>query len=213
MLGSAVAVNVHRGRLQDAGLIIEHVAELEMSADAQERAAFASAKSLLLRSTGNAGPALSLAEAAFAMRDAVGAAQDYIKESFVNALDAALALDDLEKVDELLTIVEGVPPGRSTQFFQAQASRFRGRLAARRAETDEAERRFKGAAGLFREIVMPFYLAATELEHAEWLSEQGREAEGEQLLEEAREIFERLGATPWLERVTAVAPRAAEVPA
>jgi hypothetical protein len=33
------------------------------------------------------------------------------------------------------------------------------------------------------------------------------------LLEEARVIFERLGATPWLERVTAVAPQAEEVPA
>jgi tetratricopeptide (TPR) repeat protein len=200
MVGSAVAANVHRGQLEDAGRIIDHTAELETSSDAQERASYASAKSLLLRETGDPRQAFSLAESAFELRDTVGLAQDYIKESFVNALDAALALDDLEKVDELLTVVERIPPGRSSQFFHAQVLRFRGRLASRRAETDQAERRFKGAAALFREIVMPFYLAATRLEHAEWLSEQGRAEEAEPLFAEAREIFERLGATPWLER-------------
>ena len=40
----------------------------------------------------------------------------------------------------------------------------------------------------------------TWLEHGEWLGEQGRADEAEPLLAEAREIFERLGATPWLER-------------
>ena len=44
---------------------------------------------------------------------------------------------------------------------------------------------------------MPFWVAVTELEHAELL---GGGAEAERLLAEAREIFERLGATPWLER-------------
>ena len=50
---------------------------------------------------------------------------------------------------------------------------------------------------------MPFYLAVTELEHAEWLAGQGRDEEAEPLLVEAHEIFERLEATPWLERLVA----------
>ena len=45
---------------------------------------------------------------------------------------------------------------------------------------------FKGATGLFRELPMPFYMAVTELEHGEWLREQGRESEAEPLLAEAR---------------------------
>jgi hypothetical protein len=40
----------------------------------------------------------------------------------------------------------------------------------------------------------------THLEHAEWLDGQGRSEEAEPLLAEARETFERLEATPWLER-------------
>jgi len=41
----------------------------------------------------------------------------------------------------------------------------------------------------------------TLLEHGEWLAGSGRPAESERLLREAREIFERLGVRPWLERL------------
>ena len=40
---------------------------------------------------------------------------------------------------------------------------------------------------------MPFWLAVTLLEH-------GEATGSAPLVDEAREIFERLGATPWLER-------------
>ena len=39
------------------------------------------------------------------------------------------------------------------------------------------------------------------LEHAEWLAGEGRIEEAEPLAAEAREIFERLRATPYLERL------------
>ncbi len=51
---------------------------------------------------------------------------------------------------------------------------------------------------------MPFYLAVTELELSEWLVAQGQREQSEPLLAEAREIFERLEAKPWLERLEAV---------
>jgi hypothetical protein len=41
----------------------------------------------------------------------------------------------------------------------------------------------------------------TLTEHGEWLREQGRADEGGPLLDEAREVFVRLAARPWLERV------------
>ena len=53
---------------------------------------------------------------------------------------------------------------------------------------------------------MPFWLALTELEHAESLIGEGRADEAEPLLAEAREIFERLKATPWLERAAHASP-------
>jgi hypothetical protein len=64
---------------------------------------------------------------------------------------------------------------------------------------------FKGAAGLFRELAVPFYMAVTQLEHGEWLAGEGRSPEAEPLLAEAREIFERLEAGPWVERAARAA--------
>jgi hypothetical protein len=48
-------------------------------------------------------------------------------------------------------------------------------------------------------------MGVAELEHGEWLVAQGRGDEAEQLLAESREIFERLEATPWIERAGALA--------
>ena len=90
-------------------------------------------------------------------------------------------------------------------------SRFRAQLAAGRGEAEEAERLYKRAAGLFRELAVPFYLSITQLHHAEMLIAQGRAAEAEPLVAEAREVFERLKAQPWLERCDAVIPGGARV--
>jgi hypothetical protein len=48
---------------------------------------------------------------------------------------------------------------------------------------------------------MPFWLAVIPLEHAEWLARHKAAQRAEPLLTEARAIFERLGAQPWLERL------------
>ena len=136
----------------------------------------------------------------FAERELMGITQEYAKQAFVTAVEAAIALPDLAKAEELVAVVEALPPGSSSQFLQAQSTRFRARLAAQRGDGTDVERRFKGASGLFRELALPFYLAVTQLEHGEWLATQGRPDEAEPLLTEARELFERLEARPWLER-------------
>jgi class 3 adenylate cyclase/tetratricopeptide (TPR) repeat protein len=209
-LTSSVPVSVRRGQLEEAEQVVNFFAELEASADVQERAYYGCAKSTLLLAQGRASEALRSAEAALRGRDALGITHHAVKESFVTAVQAALEEDDVPKVDELLTSVERLPHGQTSQFFQAQSSRFRAHLSAGRGDPGEAERLFKGAAGLFRETVMPFYLAVTQLEHGEWLAAEGRGAEAEPLLAEAREIFERLEAAPWLERATQLG---VEVPA
>ena len=79
---------------------------------------------------------------------------------------------------------ESVPPGLRSPYLEGQTERFRARLGERE--------RFAAAAGRFRELGIPFWLAVT-------LLEQG-ETEG---VEEARAIFEQLGAAPWLARIDA----------
>lgn len=51
---------------------------------------------------------------------------------------------------------------------------------------------------------MPYWLGGTLTQHGEWLGQQGRADEGRVLLDEARAIFERLQAKPWLERLDTV---------
>ncbi|MDP9298469.1 MAG: hypothetical protein M3O98_07355 [Actinomycetota bacterium] len=196
----AVAMHVHRGRLQEAEQILSLFSELETSADLTERTAWACAKSTIQLAQGAPEDALNTAEGALALREGVGISSEFVKESFVTAVQAAIQLGDLAKADELIAIAEALPPGRYPQFLRAQSSRLRAGLATLRGDGGETEL-FKGAVGLFRELAVPFYMAVTELEHGEWLVAQTRVDEADPLLAEADEIFERLGAVPWLERI------------
>jgi class 3 adenylate cyclase/predicted ATPase len=206
ILCSAVPVCVHRGRLDEAKRMVAAVAELERSADVQERCQYGFARAQLLLAEGDRAGALRVAESVFAERDSMGVRAGPVKESFPLAVQAALGLNRLDNADQLLTIVERLPPGVRPQFLDAHVARFRAQFAARRGKSDEAERLFKGAAGLFHELAVPFHLAATRLEHAEWLAAHGRAKEARPLLAEAREIFERLEAKPWLERLGQPSP-------
>ncbi|MFN8232399.1 MAG: hypothetical protein U0V56_02580 [Actinomycetota bacterium] len=51
---------------------------------------------------------------------------------------------------------------------------------------------------------LPFWMGVTLLEHGEWLMGQGRPHDAEPLLDEARGIFERLRATPWIDRLDGI---------
>jgi predicted ATPase/class 3 adenylate cyclase len=198
-----VTVAAHQGRLDEAEGLVARLDEFTNSVDAQERAALATGASRLLLAQGDPAGALRAAQIALDTGEEMGFAQEYWKEPFVTALEAALQLGDEAKANELLGLIDRLPPGRRTQFFQAQTLRFRARLAAR-ADQADADRLFKGAAGLFRELAMRFYLAVTQLEHAEWLARNGSEGDLEPLLTEARETFEQLDAVPWLERANRI---------
>jgi tetratricopeptide (TPR) repeat protein len=180
------------------------LSSLETSEDIQERSQYKSGMARLHLARGRPTEALFAAEEAVSERDSIGISSEAIKEALVSAVEATLQLGDVGKAEELIAIVDALPPGRSPQFLQAHSSRFRALLAARRGDLDEAERLFKRSTGLFRELSVPFHLAVTLLEQAEWLAGQDRADEGEGALADARELFERLGAKPWLERVGAL---------
>src|SRR5262249_28653246 len=128
-----------------------------------------------------------------------------LKQGVVRAVESALSLGDLDEVRALLGRLDALRPGELAPFLDAQRTRLRARLSAVEG-SDGVEGGFKRSAGSFRELGMPFWLAVTLLEHAEWLIAAGRGAEADQLLDEAREIFGRLQATPWIERVEAAGP-------
>jgi hypothetical protein len=135
-------------------------------------------------------------------------------EPFYIAVESALKVGDMDKARELMRIVESIPPGRIGPIPAGEAARFRALIAAATGQSESVEPEFKLAETRLREVTNPFRLAVILLEHGEWLAEQGRADEAEPLLAEAREIFERLRARPWLERLDNVgAPAMPEAPA
>jgi ATP/maltotriose-dependent transcriptional regulator MalT len=174
---------------------------------------YASVESQILRSEGRLAESLAAAERGLGHRRE-HTADAPLKRCIVYAIEAALELGDLSKADELLGPIEVLPPGELTPFLEGQRARLRALIDARSSSTESVERGFTTAELVLGGHAFVYALAVTQLEHAEWLVEQGREADAEPLLARSRETFERLEATPWLRRLDAVqAGEGAEVPA
>jgi class 3 adenylate cyclase/tetratricopeptide (TPR) repeat protein len=194
LLASVFEIHLQRGRLDEARKVLELFPHFENSTDLQDTICFLGAKASLARAAGRFEDALADGAATLEFERVLGYGQQSMKQGVEAALDAALRLGEQAKARELLAHLEAAPPGRRSRLLAALAHRFRARL-----DGDEAE--FEAAAQGFREIEHPFALAVVLLEHGELLQQAGRAGDADPLLAEAREVFARLGATPWLERL------------
>ena len=207
MLQSAVELAVGRGELDEARRVLSLFARLEESTDTQELSSYLGCRAALRRAEGKLREALADGEATIeAGRASFGLQAQSSKQGIVEALEAAFGLGESSKVEELLAFIEAIPVGSRPPYLDAQGKRLRARLAQDGAG-------YEAAAVRFRELGIVFWLAVTLCEHAELLAGKGRGADAAPLFDEAREIFERLGAKPWLDRLAAVAPARVEVSA
>jgi class 3 adenylate cyclase/tetratricopeptide (TPR) repeat protein len=201
-----VTVHCERGELGEASRVLQDSESFRASEQAEFAVMFAAQDARLLRAQGRHSDALTAADRGLARTDELAITNTRIKRVLVEALEAGFALGDLEKVEELLGRVEALLPGEVTPLLRAQRLRFRARLDAARGQDDNVDDAFRSSSALFREYDFAFYLAVTQLEHAEWLTAQGRDDDAEPLLAEASETFERLEARPWLERAAQASP-------
>jgi class 3 adenylate cyclase/tetratricopeptide (TPR) repeat protein len=201
LLQSIPVLLVERGLVDEAEASLESYAVFAHSADLQERVGYQAAHAAVLRGRGRLEEALAAAREALDGRITLGAVFTGAKAGFVEAAEAALTLGDTKTVEELLAIPAALGAGEATPAWRGHAARIGARLLASRGEIAGVEERFETAAELFRRISVPFWLAVTLTEHGAWLAEQGRGDEALPMLSEAREIFERLKARPWLERL------------
>ena len=188
-----VEIDCRRGRTAEARARLDGLTALRESDDPQTRSAAELFEAMVLRHEGKTLAALEAAERARMPGQDMSIGFLTVKLALAEALEAALEAGNRGKVDELLRSIEEIPAGARPPFLDAQAHRFRARLSGEPAEFDAAEKRF-------RALETRFYLAVTQLEHAEQLASQGQVSEAEPLFAAARETFERLGATPYLER-------------
>jgi class 3 adenylate cyclase/tetratricopeptide (TPR) repeat protein len=202
-----IEIAAERGEPDESRRVLVLLSDLEGSADVQDRWGFASLTALTLRGEGRHGDALAASEEGLeALGFYAGGVSADAKIAIGEGLESSLVLGRFEHVEALLGRIEAIPSGRRPPYMVAQAARYRARLAVARNQHDGVEQGFKTAEAVFREHGLRFFVAATELEHAEWLVGQGRREEAEPLLAEARELFERLEAAPWLERCDRLAP-------
>jgi class 3 adenylate cyclase/tetratricopeptide (TPR) repeat protein len=205
-VGLMVPMQAARGQLEEAREIMARVPS-EERAELQERAGVAVGRSAFAWAAGNHEEALDRALDAASLRGTVGADHPFFKQGIALALDAATALGDLSRLEELFEHIRQLSPGLRSPLVAAQLARYDAHAAAHRSDRETADRRFRNAAELLREVGARFWLAVVLLEHGELLTGDEK-PDAEPLLAEARETFERLEAAPWLERLDARAPAA-----
>jgi predicted ATPase/class 3 adenylate cyclase len=200
-----VQVHVYRGEIPEAK---ELLARIEISEEQQEQMIRALSLATIANAEGDHRAGLDFAEKALSIGESLGLGGMFAKDELLEALHAALALGDLDKLEELLDRYShrGMRPAT---FSAAIVERFRAQLEHARGREDLVAPHFKRAEAILRELGMPFHLAATLLDHGEWLVGQSRGDEAGPLLDEARTAFASLDCKPLLERLARIEPSGA----
>ena len=171
---NAAHIHCERGDLDPADALLAAADTLRNSDNPQIRAGHAAVEARLLRADGQPTQALVAAEQGLATLGELAITDTNIKTAWVEACEAALALPDLDKADELLAVPETLDPGQLTPLLHAHSLRLRARLDAARDTHNNVDERFRAATALYREFDLTFHQAVSQLEHADWLTSQNR---------------------------------------
>jgi tetratricopeptide (TPR) repeat protein len=179
---------------------------VEDSGDVQKEGGRAALMAVVDRAEGKTDRALTNAKEAFRAGLEMGTDSPLVRIGFIEAVDASIGLGKLAEAEELIGTIDGLRPSEVWPSLRALRDRAEGRLLAARDETGGVDEAFHAAEACFRGVGIPYWLGGTLIEHGEWLAAHDRSAEARVLFDEARAIFERLGAIPWLARLNGATP-------
>ena len=198
MLAPAISLFVGRGQIAEARALLVRWAMLRDSSDRQTEATYLLAEARVGRAEGRCADALIFAEQSIEGWRLLHQPH-YLVETFVEAIEASIELGDLDRAEALLRELEDRPSIERRPLLDGQAHRLRAKL-----EGDAAGAHSVVAAAAFRELGMQYWLAVALVERADQEREMDR-GERDLCLAEARAIFERLRASPWLTQIDRVA--------
>jgi tetratricopeptide (TPR) repeat protein len=201
---SIFEARLYSARGQTEGLVTARDRSLPYvdSLDGQLRAASRIAVGIAAHEDGRPEEALDL------LRDLGEGNEAYVHRfAFFEAGRAALASGRDAELEQMVTAIVDAPPGGTSPLSRALAQGFAGVLASRRGEHPEALVSLDAAVAWLREIGYPFELAWALLERGRALAAAGQDQEAGASLDEAREIYRRLRAEPWLRRADEVLAR------
>ena len=119
---------------------------------------------------------------------ALGLSRETFRVAWPTAVEACLALGQIDEADRLLDMVGSSPPGHVPPYLRAQLARFRAlRSAGTGAEAVEAD--FRSAVAGMTSLRYPYWLARSQLDLATWLTDQARDEEADQLSTTARAVL------------------------
>jgi hypothetical protein len=193
---------IARGAADRAVEFVPAGERLRANADVQTHATGANILAIAAEARGDRRAALEFATEAVEFGWEMGSDGPDVKVGVVRGVESALELGDLDAARGLLGRLDALRPGELAPYLDAQRTRLRARLSAVEGG-DGVEAGFKLSAGSFRELGTPFWLGVTLCEYGEWLIAVDRRPEAAPHLEEAHDIFERLQARPWSDRVKA----------
>ena len=185
-----------QGDVGGARAALKGGAVLRDTGEVQMRASYRGTEAAVLRAEGRPLEALDAARDVLEMYPMPR--HPWYKQAWIEACEAGLELGDPKQTEELLLGLAQLSPSERTPLLVAEEARFRGRLLALRGDRQGAAELLARAVEGFRALHTPYALAIALVEQAELGAEDPAP-----LLAEAREIFEQLGAKPWLERVDA----------
>ena len=128
------------------------------------------------------------------------------------AADGAALLGDRGAARPLAEAYDTVAPSRLTRDMRAHGGRLRAFRSIVDGDEDGAADAFADALAAARSYGRSYTLGGVLADYGVWLAECGRGPEAEPLLDEAQALWERTGATRWLELIEAARERI-EVPA
>jgi tetratricopeptide (TPR) repeat protein len=109
---------------------------------------------------------------------------------------------------ELVARFDGVPERKQTRVLVGELGRARGIVAAHAGHENEAADAFGIALAAARSAGDRWQEAEILTDYGRSLVAFGRPDEAEELLAEAVELWQQMGATTWLERIEAIRPKA-----
>jgi DNA-binding NarL/FixJ family response regulator len=118
-----------------------------------------------------------------------------------DAIEAALAVGDLDRAQRLLARLEEHAARSQIPWSLAVSARCRGLVLAARGELDAAAEALEHALAEHERCPMPFERARTLLVQGRLQRRLKRKRQARLCLDEARELFARQGAETWLARV------------
>ena len=194
-----------RGEVPAAQAILAGLGDLRASDDPQDHAVIALAEALAAPSGREPAAALRHARAALDHAAALGISHEYLRWAWPLAARAAHDLADAATTTELLALLDGYRPGQLAPMQRAERDLARARLAARDGDPAAAVAFTVAIAGL-RQHSTPYHLAHGLLDHAGHLLRRDDHDAAGAAIGEARDIAQRLGCRPLLDRAADLSP-------